>query len=131
MRECRLDGGDKAGLDEGTLQRLAGTHSHRGPDGDGFWLTTTANGRSQIALGHCRLSIIDLEGSAQPMQSHHGGVTLIFNGEIYNYVDLREELQAIGHICRTNSDSEVLIEATALGGGSRRAVPRHVRLCPI
>jgi asparagine synthase (glutamine-hydrolysing) len=84
---------------------------HRGPDGSGYRLRETFDGRFQIGFGHRRLSIIDVGGGAQPMSSEDGRFTLIFNGEIYNYVELREELAAIGHRFRTSSDTEVLIEA--------------------
>jgi len=68
--------------------------AHRGPDGKGIWIS----GDEKIALGHNRLSIIDLsEHAAQPMVSDSGRYILIFNGEIYNYVELRKELEAKGH----------------------------------
>src|SRR5262249_44945749 len=84
--------------------------THRGPDGSGYWLTETADGQ-QIAFGHRRLSIIDLAGGAQPMASADGAITLVLNGEIYNYIELRQELKSRGHVFRTTSDTEVLIEA--------------------
>ena len=85
--------------------------AHRGPDGAGQSLFDTADGRFQIGLGHRRLSIIDIGGGHQPMGSADGHFTVTFNGEIYNYRELRKELLALGHRFRTSSDTEVLIEA--------------------
>jgi asparagine synthase (glutamine-hydrolysing) len=93
------------------LRGLTNSLAHRGPDGSGFWTGNTENGSHQIDLGHRRLSIIDVEGGAQPMISNDGKVALAFNGEIYNYIELREELKRLGHVFRTASDTEVLIEA--------------------
>jgi asparagine synthase (glutamine-hydrolysing) len=78
---------------------------HRGPDGTGKWLSQ--NG--QVGLGHVRLSIIDLEAGAQPMHSEDGRYTIIYNGEIYNYVELRAELG--DGTFRTHSDTEVVLRA--------------------
>ena len=94
-----------------TLARLTNLMAHRGPDGAGYKLLDTAGGRFQIGLGHRRLSIIDIGGGQQPMESADGRYTVVFNGEIYNYIELREELLALGHSFRTSSDTEVLIEA--------------------
>jgi asparagine synthase (glutamine-hydrolysing) len=94
-----------------TLARVTDLMSHRGPDGSGYWMSTTADETHQIALGHRRLSIIDIEGGVQPMSSSDGSITLTFNGEIYNYIELRDELIALGHLFHTSSDTEVLIEA--------------------
>jgi asparagine synthase (glutamine-hydrolysing) len=85
--------------------------AHRGPDGSGFWTGNSENGSHQIDFGHRRLSIIDIEGGAQPMVSNDGKIALVFNGEIYNYIELRDELKGLGHVFRTASDTEVLIEA--------------------
>jgi asparagine synthase (glutamine-hydrolysing) len=94
-----------------TLVRITDLMRHRGPDGSGYWLNNTADGSHQIGLGHRRLSIIDIEGGAQPMSSSDGNIVVTFNGEIYNYIELRQELIARGHSFRTASDTEVLIEA--------------------
>jgi len=76
----------------------------RGPDGDGFW---RAPG---VALGHRRLAVIDLtDAAAQPLGNEDGSVHVVFNGEISNFVDLRAELQARGHVFRSRGDSEVLV----------------------
>ena len=97
--------------DRKTLVSLTDLMCHRGPDGSGYQLHETSDDRYQIGFGHRRLSIIDIGGGAQPMSSEDQRFTLIFNGEIYNYVELRQELLALGHRFRTNSDTEVLIEA--------------------
>ncbi len=77
--------------------------AHRGPDGSGVW---TASG---VGLGHRRLSIIDLAGSPQPMHSADGRAAIVFNGEIYNYRELRRELAAEGVQFRTDGDTEVIL----------------------
>jgi asparagine synthase (glutamine-hydrolysing) len=89
--------------------------SHRGPDGEGWKIFETARG--PLALGHRRLAIIDLTESAhQPMPYDGDRYWLVFNGEIYNYIELRHELEAAGRIFRTQSDSEVLVAAYAHWG---------------
>jgi asparagine synthase (glutamine-hydrolysing) len=92
-------------VDPERVKRMTDAIAHRGPDGSGIW---TAPG---IGLGHRRLSIIDIGGGAQPMLSEDESLVLSFNGEIYNFLELRKELEALGHAFRTNSDSEVIIEA--------------------
>ncbi len=85
-----------------------GALRHRGPDDQG--LETFAVVKGQLALGQTRLSIIDLSaGGHQPMHSLDGRYTIVFNGEIYNYRELRQELKALGHNFRTDSDTEVLL----------------------
>ena len=76
---------------------------HRGPDGSGFLE------RPNLQLGHVRLSIIDVAGGQQPMSNEDGTIHIVFNGEIYNYLDLRPALEARGHVFRTRSDTEVLV----------------------
>jgi asparagine synthase (glutamine-hydrolysing) len=88
-----------------TLQRMTGTLVHRGPDDDGFFV---AGG---IGLGMRRLSIIDVAGGRQPLANEDGTVHVIFNGEIYNYPELRAELEAKGHCFRSHSDTEVIAHA--------------------
>ena len=90
-------------VDPDRVKRMTDAIAHRGPDGSGVW---TAPG---VGLGHRRLSIIDLEGGAQPMHSDDGALTLSFNGEIYNFRELRKELEAVGYAFHTNSDSEVIL----------------------
>lgn len=85
------------------LQRMAAIIAHRGPDDDGFFTT------DGIGLGMRRLSIIDLAGGKQPIYNESGSVTLVFNGEIYNYRELRVQLQQRGHYFRSQSDTEVIV----------------------
>ncbi len=77
--------------------------AHRGPDGQGQFL------EGPVALGQRRLSIIDLEGGKQPMYNEDGSLVVVFNGEIYNFQELTEELKAAGHTFATRSDTEVLL----------------------
>ena len=92
-------------VDPARIERMCAAMVHRGPDGQGVW---TAPG---VGLGHVRLSIIDLAGSPQPMASSDGRAMLVFNGEIYNYRELREELRGSGAEFRTDGDSEVILAA--------------------
>ena len=89
----------------GKLRKGIEALQHRGPDGQGFWI----NASCDVGLGHTRLAIIDIETGSQPMQSMCGRYTIVFNGEIYNYIELRKEL-GLGRF-RTNSDTEVIIES--------------------
>ena len=90
--------------DEALLRRMTEVIAHRGPDGSGHFC------KGPVALGHRRLSIIDLsENGAQPMHNEDGTVTVTFNGEIYNYLTLRDELIAKGHTFRSRCDTEVLV----------------------
>jgi asparagine synthase (glutamine-hydrolysing) len=90
-------------FDPRVIRRMTEVIAHRGPDGAGLHL------EPGVALGHRRLSIIDLSGGAQPMQLGDGGPTVVFNGEIYNFRELRAELEATGAVFRTHSDTEVLL----------------------
>ncbi len=89
---------------------MAAALRHRGPDDAGFFCEAGAG------LAHTRLSIIDPTGGAQPMQLTDRELTLVFNGEVYNYVELREELARRGHVFRTRSDTEVVLRAFAEWG---------------
>ncbi|HXE15866.1 MAG TPA: asparagine synthase (glutamine-hydrolyzing) [Stellaceae bacterium] len=93
------------------LKAMTDRIRHRGPDGEGFFLQSTADGRYTIGLGHRRLAIIDLATGDQPITHQSAGVTLVFNGEIYNFRELRAELESRGHRFRTSSDTEALLNA--------------------
>lgn len=97
-------------VDPERLHRMTDAIAHRGPDGEGHWID------GQIGLGHRRLSIIDLSTGDQPMQDDSGSTVIIFNGEIYNYIELREELVSLGHSFSTESDTEVILKAYAQWG---------------
>lgn len=85
------------------LKHMADQLAHRGPDADGYWVDQHA------ALGHRRLSVIDLEGGQQPMSTADQALTISYNGEVYNYRQLRAELEQRGHVFRTRSDTEVIL----------------------
>jgi len=87
------------------LKQMCDVIRHRGPDDDGFLL------KWGVALGMRRLSIIDLAGGAQPISGEDGSVTIVFNGEIYNFHELREQLEVHGHSFKTNSDTEAIVHA--------------------
>jgi asparagine synthase (glutamine-hydrolysing) len=88
----------------GLVERMARVQAHRGPDDQGVWH------RDNVGLGHVRLSIIDLSPLGhQPMTNEDGSVWITFNGEIYNFLELREELQAKGHEFRSRTDTEVIV----------------------
>lgn len=94
--------------DRGTVEAMADTMACRGPDAAGAWRDTHA------AFGHRRLAVIDLEGGRQPMTVTHDGRTLLattYSGEVYNYRELRGELESRGHTFRTSSDTEVVLHA--------------------
>ena len=92
------------------LARMTDSLRHRGPDGEGIYMDRG------VALGHRRLTIIDLTTGDQPKARADGSAVLVFNGEIYNYRELRKELEALGHAFRTQSDTEVILEAYAAWG---------------
>lgn len=89
--------------DQPTLKRMTDAIAHRGPDDDGFFVDR------EIGLGFRRLSIIDVGGGGQPMFNEDRSVAVIFNGEIYNFSELRDELRAKGHAFATTSDTEVIV----------------------
>ena len=98
-----------SGKNSGIIENITDTLHHRGPDSEGYW----SNG--VVSFGHRRLSIIDLISGQQPMVSNNGNV-IAFNGEIYNYKELREQLASKGFSFRTSSDTEVLLNSYELWG---------------
>ncbi|MDH3521453.1 MAG: asparagine synthase (glutamine-hydrolyzing), partial [Myxococcales bacterium] len=92
-----------ASVDPAPLSRMVGTLRHRGPDDSGVWTD------GPVGLGHARLSIIDLAGGSQPMSNPAGNLHISFNGEIFNYRELRKDLIARGHRFATKSDTEVIL----------------------
>ena len=93
------------------LRRMADVISHRGPDDEGFLETTTRNDAYSVGLAHRRLSIIALDTGHQPIGNEDGNIQIVFNGEIYNFQGLRDELIARGHVFRTKSDTETIVHA--------------------
>lgn len=94
---------------EALLQTMADAIAHRGPDGRGTYVAPNSGSRFGAGLAHVRLSIVGLADSAQPMQTEDGDIVIAFNGEIFNYVELREELIARGHRFHTSGDTEVIL----------------------
>jgi asparagine synthase (glutamine-hydrolysing) len=90
-------------VEAGLIQRMMGLLQHRGPDGAGEFRA------GPVGLGHRRLSIIDLDTGAQPMSNEDGTIWLVYNGEIYNFEELREELVRRGHRFKSSSDTEVIV----------------------
>src|SRR5689334_418681 len=85
------------------LRRMAGSIAHRGPDDDGFFVSRN------VGLGMRRLSIIDLDSGKQPIPNEDGSVWIVFNGEIYNYKEIRRDLERRGHRFSTSTDTEVIV----------------------
>ena len=111
----RNDGLD---VDQALLGRMCAAIRHRGPDDDGFYV----NG--PVGLGMRRLSIIDLKSGQQPIHNRDRTAWIVFNGEIYNYRELREKLEKLGHTFYTNSDTEAIVHAYDRYGAD---CPKHLR----
>jgi asparagine synthase (glutamine-hydrolysing) len=96
------------GNDQAIIDSMSATLHHRGPDGRGRWID------SHAALGHTRLSIIDIDGGAQPMTMpgrRGGALAISYNGELYNFRKLRAQLQGLGRVFVTDCDTEVVLQA--------------------
>src|SRR3989338_7578120 len=91
--------------DKKLIRRMADVMQHRGPDDSGFYID------KNIMLGHRRLSIIDLKTGKQPIFNEDKSIVIVYNGEIYNFKELREELEKKGHRFYTNSDTEVIVHS--------------------
>lgn len=101
---CGIAGIIQAGSD-GVAAAMAGRLRHRGPDGSGEWAC------EDVSLSHRRLSIIDLAGGKQPLHNEDASVHVTYNGELYNFHELRDELRGLGHTFTTASDTEVVVHA--------------------
>ena len=93
----------KGAVDPGLLRLMNNSLRHRGPDDEGYWINRN------VGLGMRRLSVIDLEGGYQPLSNEEGNVWTVFNGEIYNFRQLQEELRGKGHRFKSRSDTEVIV----------------------
>ena len=100
---------DRRPVENELLREVTDRMTHRGPDAAGYYLD------SDLGLGHRRLSIIDIEHSQQPMHNEHG-LSIVYNGELYNFRELRSELTSRGHRFRTSGDTEVILSAFAEWG---------------
>jgi asparagine synthase (glutamine-hydrolysing) len=107
---CGIAGYHGLTADEGLLQRMNDCQRHRGPDGEGIHVDGLGG------LAHRRLSIIDVAHGQQPMATADGRYTIAYNGEVYNYLDLRAELEGLGRTFTTDSDTEVVLQAFAEWG---------------
>jgi len=100
---CGICGIVRKGDNKDIIQKMNDRIMHRGPDGEGYYID------GDIAFGHRRLSIIDLSTGDQPIYNEDNSVVTVYNGEIYNYLELRSELESLGHEFKTKSDTEVLV----------------------
>ena len=114
---------DGSGAETRIVRRMTDRIAHRGPDADGFYSD------AGTALGHRRLSIIDLATGSQPMTNEDGSLWITYNGEIFNHADLRPALEAAGHRYHSRCDTETMLHAyEQYGDQCARQLPRHVRL---
>src|SRR6267142_619138 len=109
---------NRSSVDQALLSSMCQAISHRGPDEDGFYFN------EGVGLGMRRLSIIDVKGGQQPIHNQDRTAWIVFNGEIYNYQELREKLEKLGHTFYTNSDTEAIIHAYDQYGAD---CPKHLR----
>ena len=99
-------------VDPQRIRAMTDVQRHRGPDGEGVW---TAPG---VGLGHRRLAIIDVAGSPQPMATEDGRFVITYNGEVYNFAEVRADLEALGHVFTTHGDTEVILRGWRQWGPS-------------
>ena len=110
--------GTQGAADRALIESMTRAMTHRGPDAEGYFV------RGHVALGHRRLKIIDLEGGKQPLFNEDQSVVVVFNGEIFNFQQVKADLEAKGHQFRTHSDTEVIVHAYEEYGD---ACPTHFR----
>src|SRR5271163_1213073 len=96
-------------VDRDALRLMTNALRHRGPDDEEYYLSEGKGGSASVGLGFRRLAIIDLSGGRQPMSNEDGSLRIVCNGELYNYQELRPELEAKGHTFRTQCDIETLL----------------------
>jgi asparagine synthase (glutamine-hydrolysing) len=96
-------------IDCDVLARMNNAMRHRGPDDENYYVADSTGRGASVGFGFRRLAIIDLSGGRQPMGNEDESVWIVFNGEIYNFLDLRPQLEARGHVFRTNSDTEAIV----------------------
>lgn len=96
-------------IDPKLVEIMSNSLSHRGPDGEGIFINQGSGGKGQAALGHKRLSIIDLKTGDQPMFNEDKSIAVVYNGEIYNFNELKNDLIKRGHKFKTKSDTEVIL----------------------
>lgn len=94
-----------ASISQGAIEKMTRAMSHRGPDGEGYFV------HNHVALGHRRLSIIDIGGGEQPMYNEDNSIVIVYNGEIFNFKDVQADLESKGHKFRTQCDTEVIVHA--------------------
>ena len=109
---------DRNDVDQALVRRMCDAIRHRGPDDDGFYF------QGPVGLGMRRLAIIDLHSGKQPIHNSDRSAWIVFNGEIYNYRELREKLEKLGHTFYTNSDTEAIVHAYDQYGAD---CPRYLR----
>lgn len=109
---------DRAEVDQALVGRMCAAIKHRGPDDDGFYFNRA------VGLGMRRLAIIDLKSGQQPIHNQDRTAWIVFNGEIYNYRELRDKLEKLGHTFYTNSDTEAIVHAYDQFGAD---CPNHLR----
>ncbi len=109
---------DKSDVDQALVGRMCAAITHRGPDEDGFYFD------GAVGLGMRRLAIIDLKSGQQPIHNQDRTAWIVFNGEIYNYRELRDKLEQLGHTFYTNSDTEAIVHAYDQYGAD---CPKHLR----
>src|SRR3972149_8499676 len=95
---------EESKIDESVIKNMTDELRHRGPDDQGYYFDS----RNRVILGHRRLSIIDLSTGHQPIFNEDGTVVIVFNGEIYNFLELRDELKKKGYNFKTSLDTEVI-----------------------
>src|SRR5690242_20337124 len=112
---CGICGIIDANLSESAMEQrllpMMRSLEHRGPDDHGLYLSPAGNFSLRAALGHQRLSIVDLKSGHQPMSNENGDVWITYNGEIYNHQEIRRDLEQRGHIYKTRSDTETILHA--------------------